>query len=69
MSQSAKIIEVLKKAGNKGVTNYQLARLSLKYSSRISELRHDGYNIYAERQHFMFSKRFSGTWRYYLNEN
>jgi hypothetical protein len=68
MSQNSKIIKELRKAGNKGVTNKQLSDISLKYSSRIAELRQDGYNIYAERQRFFMSKRLSNTWRYYLIE-
>lgn len=66
MSQSANIIKVLQNAGNKGVPNYLLSQLSLKYSSRIAELRHDGYNIYCERQ-TLPNGRPSGTWLYFLN--
>ena len=66
-SQSSKIIKELKKAGTQGLTNYQLSGISLKYSSRITELRHDGHNIIAVRQ-YLPNGRSTGTWRYYLNE-
>ena len=66
MTQIGRVLNELKKAGNKGVTNHHLSRLALKYTSVISELRHDGYDIYCERQRFIFTKRFSNTYRYYL---
>jgi hypothetical protein len=66
LSQSERIIKELKKTP-KGVPNYRLAQLSLKYSSRITELRHDGWNIYCERQHLK-NGRASGTYLYFLNE-
>jgi hypothetical protein len=66
LCQSSKIIKELKRAGNKGLANHDLARISLKYSSRITELRHDGYDIMAIRQ-YLPNGRATGTWRYYLN--
>jgi hypothetical protein len=69
MSQSTTIIKELRKAGNKGVTNKALSNISLKYSSRIAELRQEGFNIYCERQPFFMSKRLSNTYKYYLNEH
>jgi len=67
MSQSSRIIKVLTNAKN-GVSNYILAGISLKYSSRIAELRHDGYNIIAIRQ-YLPNGRATGTWKYYLGED
>jgi hypothetical protein len=44
-SQAERIINLLKEAGADGVTNIQLSKISLKYDSRISELRMRGYDI------------------------
>lgn len=66
-SQATKIYSLIKKNNKHGTPNYKLSHVSLKYSSRISELRRDGHNIYAER---VFRKgRATGTWLYYLNED
>lgn len=65
-SQSSRIIKTLRKNNKFGTTNYDLSRISLKYSSRIAELRQEGFNIVAER---VFRKgRWTGTWLYYLVE-
>jgi hypothetical protein len=66
VSQEGRILMLLKRNGNKGTPNYQLAKIALNYTMRISELRKDGYNIYAERQYH--NGRWTGTWLYYLNE-
>ena len=44
-SQTERMIKLLREAGADGVTNHQLAQISLKYDSRISELRMRGYEI------------------------
>jgi len=44
-SQTERIINLLKEAGADGVTNHELSKISLKYDSRISELRMRGYEI------------------------
>lgn len=44
-SQAEKIIILLKEAGEDGVTNIELSKISLKYDARISELRQKGYEI------------------------
>ena len=44
-SQAEKIINLLKKAGADGATNVELSKISLKYDSRLSELRMKGYEI------------------------
>lgn len=62
-SQTARILKLLKH--KHGAANYELARVSLKYSSRISELRQEGHSILAVRQ-IDPSGHLSGTWRYYL---
>lgn len=66
LSQSEKIIKQLRDAGSKGVPNYKLAEYNLGYRGRITELRHDGYSIYCERQRI--NGRATGVWIYYLNE-
>lgn len=66
LTQSEKIIKQLRDAGSKGVENYKLANYNLGYRGRITELRHDGYNIYCERQRI--NGRATGVWVYYLNE-
>lgn len=65
VTQSQRIINLLKAAGNKGVPNYKLAEYNLGYRGRITELRQDGYNIYCERQRI--NDRATGVWIYYLN--
>ena len=44
-SQTERMIKLLREAGEDGVTNHALSRISLKYDSRISELRMRGYEI------------------------
>ena len=44
-SQIEKIINLLKESGEEGATNIQLSNISLKYATRISELRSKGYEI------------------------
>lgn len=64
-SQATKIYRTIKKRNRWGVPNYDLARISLKYSSRIAELRKDGHNITAVRQYK--DGRATGTWLYYVD--
>lgn len=44
-SQTERMIKLLREAGENGVTNHALSKISLKYDSRISELRMRGYEI------------------------
>lgn len=68
MSQESTILKLLRKAGSKGVPNYVFpANRILKYSSRITDLRNDGYNIYCERV-FLPNGRATNVYRYYLDE-
>lgn len=66
LTQQSKVLRLIKDSGNLGVENWKLSRVALKYTSVISELRKDGYNIYAERQ-TLKNGRPSNTWKYYLN--
>ncbi len=63
-SQSKKILGLLKQRLAK---NWELAGISLKYSSRISELRHDGHNIQAFR--IWKDGKATGTYEYKLMED
>lgn len=45
MNQSEKILAVLEKAGDYGVTNVTLNRIAFRYSARLAELRKEGYDI------------------------
>lgn len=65
ISQSDKILKKIRKSGGFGVPNYELSKISLKYSSRIAELRKDGYCINATRV-ILPNGRCSGVWRYTL---
>lgn len=62
MTQAQQILNQIKI--QPGVTNWQLAQIALKYSSRISELRKSGHNIRAER--LRVNGRATGTYKYYL---
>jgi hypothetical protein len=44
-SQKEKMINLLKEAGENGVTNIELSKISLRYNARISELIMSGYII------------------------
>ena len=67
LSQEQKILRTLIKADTFGVTNYQLSRLALKYTSVVSELRKDGHNIVCVREKLP-NGRASNTYRYYLSK-
>ena len=63
-SQCSKILKMLK-AHPDGVANYKFPQAGiLKYSSRITDLRHDGHEIMAERQ--FIKGRATGVWLYRL---
>ena len=66
-SQSAKILKLIKKRNRYGTPNHELARISLKYSSRIAELRKEGHPIIAERVYN--GTRATGTWLYRIVED
>ena len=67
LSQEEKILRTLIKADTFGVTNYQLSRLALKYTSVISRLRKDSHNIVCVREKLP-NGRASNTYRYYLSK-
>lgn len=49
-SQTTQIIRALRNAGTQGITSRDMINLGIfKYSSRIAELRRDGYVIVATR--------------------
>lgn len=68
MSQTTKILKMLRKAKNKGVPNYRFPeKRILRYSARIGDLRNEGYNIYCERL-LLPNGKATNVFNYYLNE-
>jgi len=67
LSQEQRVLRTLIKADTFGVTNYQLSRLALKYTSVVSELRKEGHNIVCVREKLP-NGRASNTYRYYLSK-
>ena len=67
LTQEERVLRTLIKADTFGVTNYQLSRLALKYTSVISDLRKDGHNIICVREKLP-NGRASNTYRYYLSK-
>ena len=65
-SHATKIYKLIKSKNKYGTPNYELARICLNYTRRVSDLRRDGHNIQAIRQYS--NGRATGTWLYYLNE-
>lgn len=65
-TQATKIYKIIKKNNRWGTPNYMLSRISLKYSSRISELRKDGHDIYCERVYR--NGKATGTFLYFLRD-
>lgn len=47
--QSAAILKLLRERRSSGAFNYELAEISLKYTSRVSDLRAAGWKISCER--------------------
>ncbi|MEI7632119.1 MAG: hypothetical protein WCJ60_02250 [bacterium] len=61
-SQGTRIIRALKIAGNQGITSTDMIVMGIyKYSSRIAELRQDGWNVVATRIK-------GSLWQYHLIE-
>lgn len=48
--QSKAILELLKKRRSQGAMNHELAAISLKYTSRVSDLRREGFKIQCVRE-------------------
>ena len=67
LTQEQKILRTLIKADTFGVTNYELSRLALKYTSVVSDLRKEGHNIVCVREKLP-NGRASNTYRYYLSK-
>lgn len=63
-TQANEILELIKRNNSVGTENWKLSEISLKYSSRISELRQKGHDIYATRD--KVNGRSTGTWRYFI---
>lgn len=68
LTQQEQVLQLLRKAGNKGVPNYALYQHRiLRPSARIGELREEGFNIYCERE-YLQNGRATNVYRYYLIE-
>ena len=65
VTQAGRILAACKRPG--GAYNFELSRIALKYTSVISSLRKDGYDIEAHRQYNKKGKA-TDTWRYYCYE-
>lgn len=59
-NQCRTILALLKERGNQGATNYELARIALKYTSRVSDLRDTGHHI-----HCTCENAVRGVYRYH----
>lgn len=67
-SQEQRVYEAIKASKQpRGVTNWELSKIALNYTMRISDLRRDGYNVVAVRDHLP-NGRALNTFRYYLIE-
>lgn len=67
-TQLHKAYKLLKKAGYKGVKNFEFASKGfLRYSHYVSELRLDGHHITAERLKLK-NGRWSNVWLYRLED-
>lgn len=67
INQASEILSLIRQNNQVGTENWKLAEISLKYSSRISELRAKGYDIYSVRQ--KREGKATGTWKYYIREH
>ena len=67
MTQEERILKALIRADYHGLTNYDLSRFALKYTSVVSDLRKDGHNIVCVREKLK-NGRASNTYRYYLTK-
>lgn len=65
-TQAQSILNLIRQNNAKGTENWRLVEISLKYSSRISELRQKGYDIYSTRT--KVNGKPTGTWLYFINE-
>lgn len=64
-TQTGRVLAMLKRAGSRGVFNYELTKISLQYTGRIFALRNEGHNILCERQ-YLKNGRASNTFKYTL---
>ena len=67
LTQEQRMLRALIKADTFGLTNYELSRLALKYTSVVSQLRKEGHNIVCVRDTLSNGKS-SNTYRYYLSK-
>ena len=48
--QAVKILQLLKRRRSEGATNWELAEMALKYTSRMSDIRKLGYIVNCQRE-------------------
>ena len=65
LTQTGRVLQMLKQAGQRGVYNYELTKVSLQYTGRIYALRQEGHNILCERQ-LLRNGQASNTFKYIL---
>ena len=67
LSQEALMLKELRKAGSKGILNYQFPKMRiLSYTKIISNLREEGWNIVKDRMYV--DGKATGVYRYVLVE-
>jgi hypothetical protein len=49
-TQDQQVLNLIQQAGDKGVPNYELVKISLQYQGRIFSLRRKGYDIRKRRE-------------------
>ena len=64
-TQAERMLRAIQASGEEGVENYKLVQIALKYTSVISSLRQDGYDI--RKRRVMRNGKPSGTYKYYLH--
>jgi len=68
MSQSARLLKMLQKAGKKGIENHKFPKHGiLRYSARIADLRKEGHDIRPDRVYNWRGKA-TGTYKYILRD-
>jgi len=68
LTQSERMLQLLRKAGSEGMYNYQFPQHRLlRYSQYVSDLRDDGYTVLVERQ-YLPNGRATNVYRYTLVE-
>lgn len=65
VTQHGMVLKAIKDSGRRGIENWRLSRIALKYTSVISDLRKEGHDIVATRQYDRDGKP-TQTYTYHL---